>query len=395
MARQEQTIIPKRIGVLGSTGSIGTQALDVVRMHPDRFAVEVLMAQNNWELLVSQAIEFRPRAVVIGNKAAYQAVENVLAPLGIQVYAGEESTWQILDTDSIDMVLLAIVGAAGLRPALAALERGIDLALANKESLVAGGSLMMQAALKGQTAIIPVDSEHSAIFQCLQGEANNTVQKIILTASGGPFQGKDRGFLRNVTPEQALKHPNWSMGCKISVDSATMMNKGLEVIEAHWLFGVAPEYIEVLIHPQSVVHSMVAFIDGAIKAQLGPADMRLPIMYALAWPQRIPYYGDTLDLCKYPYLTFQLPDMQIFRNLALAYEAILQGGNFPCVMNAANEIAVFAFLRKQIGFLQISEVIEQVMKMSVYLPSPDLEELLISDKEARIYAGEVIKNIKT
>lgn len=383
--------ITKRVAILGSTGSIGTQALDVIRLHPNRFSVEVLMAYSNAELLISQAREFQPRAVVIGNKLAYTVVEKELGHLGIQVYAGEEATYQILDSGTIDILLLAVVGAAGLMPALTALEAGIDIALANKESLVAGGELLFAAAQKKNALILPVDSEHSAIFQCMAGETTSSVRKIILTASGGPFLGKDLDFLQHVTPEQAIKHPNWSMGCKISVDSATMMNKGLEVIEARWLFNISPDQIEVLIHPQSVVHSLVEFIDGSMKAQLGPADMRMPIMYALSWPERIAYMANSLELNMVPSLTFQKPDMEIFRNLALAYEAIRLGGTMPCVLNAANEVAVKAFLRREIGFLQIPIVVEQTMEKMGCQGITTMDHLLTLDKEARRLSGEIIK----
>ncbi|MBE0641827.1 MAG: 1-deoxy-D-xylulose-5-phosphate reductoisomerase [Bacteroidales bacterium] len=380
----------RRIALLGSTGSIGTQALEVIRAHPDRFSVEVLTASANWKLLVEQAREFRPRAVVIAREALYNQVSEALAPLSIQVYAGEDSVAQIVNSTDIDLVLLALVGASGLHPAINALRAGKDLALANKESLVVGGRLLLAEARLTSSAILPVDSEHSAIFQCLAGESGASVQKVILTASGGPFRTFSMDELRGVTPEQALKHPNWSMGCKISVDSATLMNKGLEMIEAKWLFGLEPARIEVIVHPQSVIHSMVEFTDGSIKAQMGMPDMRGPIMYALSWPERLVSTFPGFSFADYPQLTFEPADPIRFRNLHLAYEAMKQEGNMPCIMNAANEIAVEAFLKRKIGFLDIPDTVEQVMQKVVYIASPGLDDLFGTDREARIRAMELI-----
>ncbi len=381
---------PKRITILGSTGSIGTQALDVVRQHPSRFSIVCLVAQSNWRLLVEQALEFKPEKVVITSEQHYPEVRAALKVHGIEVMTGDDAMTDVLDAVQADMVLLSVVGAAGLRPALKAATGGIDIALANKESLVAGGHLVMAAAARSGSRIIPVDSEHSAIFQCLAGEDMAEVSELILTASGGPFLGKDRKFLETVGPEQAIRHPNWSMGCKVSVDSATMMNKGLEMIEAHWLFGLPSQRIRILVHPQSVVHSMVTFIDGSMKAQLGITDMRLPIQYALSWPRRLTGHLSGLDLCQYPGLTFQPPDNENFRNLAIAYEAIDRGGTMPCVMNAANEMAVKAFLKKGIRFTDIPLITRAVMDSAAFEQNPDLDCLLEADREARFRAMEII-----
>lgn len=383
----------KRLAILGSTGSIGCQALEVVRKHPGLFTIEVLAALGNWSLLIEQAREFRPRAVVIAKESLYEKVAGALQDEGIQVYAGLESVKEMAGAGNIDLVLLAVVGSAGLEPALAALEAGNALALANKEALVSGGNLLIKAARKSGAPILPVDSEHSAIFQCLAGERHSAIEKVILTASGGPFRSFSAEALEKVLPEQALQHPNWDMGCKITVDSASLMNKGLELIEARWLFGLDPVQLEVVIHPQSVVHSMVQFTDGSIKAQLGLPDMKLPIMYALSWPARMQSIFPRFSFSDYPRLDFEPADTRRFPNLRIAMEAMQQSGNVPCVMNAANEIAVAAFLQKRIGFMQMPDLLEQVMQKVVYLPDPQLEDILRSDEEARTYAKEILRKL--
>jgi 1-deoxy-D-xylulose-5-phosphate reductoisomerase len=380
----------KNIAILGSTGSIGTQALDVVRQHTEHFRVEVLTAQNNVELLIQQAVEFRPNCVVIGNEAAYEKVQAALDPHDIKVYAGEKALASVVQMDSIDTVLTALVGYAGLIPTLKAIESGKNIALANKETLVVAGELVTALAREKGVNIFPVDSEHSAIFQCLVGEFHNPVEKLILTASGGPFRGKSRNELAQVTKHQALKHPNWDMGAKITIDSATLMNKGLEVIEARWLFGVSLEQIEVVVHPQSIIHSMVQFEDGSIKAQMGLPDMRLPIQFALGYPHRLKSDYPRFDFAKYPALTFEQPDLETFRNLKLAYAAIADGGNKPCILNAANEIAVDAFLRERIGFLEISDLIETCLEKVSYIRVPKLEDLIATNDETRRRASELI-----
>lgn len=384
----------KRIAIFGSTGSIGKQALDVVRAHPGEFDVMILVALSNWKLLVEQAREFRPRAVVIGNEQLFDKVSVLLEDTGVQVYAGEDSVSQIARATDVDLILLALVGAAGLKPAFSAIDQGTDIALANKESLVVGGDLLMQHARRKGSAVLPVDSEHSAIFQCLSGERHKDIEKVILTASGGPFRGYSREELTKVTPEQALNHPNWDMGCKITIDSASLMNKGLELIEAKWLFGLRADQLDVIIHPQSVIHSMVQFGDGSIKAQMGLPDMKIPIMYALSWPGRLNSSFERFTFDRYPELTFEKPDMQKFRNLALAFEALRREGNLACVMNAANEIAVEAFLKKQISFTSIPELIEQVMDKVVYSVAGSVEDLLETDNEARSKAKELIRKYK-
>ena len=342
----------KRIAIFGSTGSIGTQALEVIRANPGLFEVEILTAQTNDELLVKQALEFKPNAVVIGDETRYQKVKEALDKTLTKVFAGEKALEEVADFDSYDMMLAGIVGFAGLKPTTKAVEKGKPVGLANKETLVVAGDLVMQKAIEKRTPIIPVDSEHSAIFQCLVGESRNRIEKIILTASGGPFLGKKPNFLVNVKRDHALQHPNWAMGAKITIDSATLMNKGLEMIEAKWLFNLRPDQIEVVVHPQSIIHSMVQFEDGSIKAQMGLPDMKLPIQYAMAFPQRIKNDFPRLDFRKYPSLSFEEPDIKTFRNLALATEALNKGGNMPCILNAANEIAVWAFLRNRVGFLK-------------------------------------------
>jgi 1-deoxy-D-xylulose-5-phosphate reductoisomerase len=380
----------KNVAILGSTGSIGTQALDVIRSNPDIFQVEVLTAQNNAGLLIKQAQEFKPNAVVIGNDDLYQRVKEVLEPLYIKVFAGESALAEIVELDSIDIVLTAMVGFAGLKPTIKAIEAGKNIALANKETLVVAGHIITQSAQKAGVNIYPVDSEHSAIFQCLSGEFHNPVEKIYLTASGGPFRGKDRDFLKNVKKEDALKHPNWDMGCKITIDSASLMNKGLEVIEAKWLFALKPEQIQVIVHPQSIIHSAVQFEDGSIKAQMGLPDMKLPIQYALGYPNRVKSDFPRFCFWDYPELTFEQPDCETFRNLDLAYMAMEKDGNMPCILNAANEIAVAAFLKDQVGFLRMPEIIESCMDRTTFIKNPSYEELHQSDKETRILARELI-----
>lgn len=380
----------KHIAILGSTGSIGRQALDVVRNHSDAFDVEVLTAQNNADLLIEQAIFFKPNAVVIGNDEKYQTVRKALEAYPIKVFSGKESLRQVVTMDEIDIVLTAMVGIAGLEPTLEAVSAGKPIALANKETLVVAGNLITEQARNKGINIYPVDSEHSAIFQCLAGEFHNEIEKIYLTASGGPFRGKSREFLKNVKKEDALLHPNWSMGCKITIDSATLMNKGLEVIEAKWLFGLQPEQIEVIVHPQSIVHSMVQFTDGSIKAQMGLPDMKLPILYALSYPNRVQTSFPRFDFANYSTLTFEAPDTENFPCLNLAYEALQKGGNMPCVLNAANEIAVAAFLRDKLSFLKIPELVEQCMLNLHFISNPSLSDLLETDLETRNYAQKLM-----
>ena len=380
----------KRIAIFGSTGSIGTQALEVIRANPDLFEVEILTAQTNDELLITQALQFKPNAVVIGDEAKYQKVKEALSSTDIKVFAGEAALEEVAEFDTYDMMLAGIVGFAGLKPTLKAVEKGKAVGLANKETLVVAGDIVMQKAIEKRVPIIPVDSEHSAIFQCLIGEARNPIEKIILTASGGPFLGKKPNFLVNVKRDHALQHPNWSMGAKISVDSATLMNKGLEMIEAKWLFNLRPDQIEVVIHPQSIIHSMVQFEDGSIKAQMGLPDMKLPIQYAMAFPGRIKNDFPRLNFRKYPALNFEEPDVKTFRNLALAMEALNKAGNMPCVLNAANEIAVWAFLRNRIGFLDMTALVEKTMENVAYIEKPTLQEYFESDAEARNFAASLI-----
>ncbi|GAB2483612.1 1-deoxy-D-xylulose-5-phosphate reductoisomerase [Algoriphagus taiwanensis] len=383
---------PKRIAILGSTGSIGTQTLDVIRQHPEDFEVEVLTAQNNCDLLISQALEFKPNAVVIGNEANYQKVKEALIPQDIKVFAGQKAIAQVVEMDTIDVVLTALVGYSGLIPTVHAIKAGKQIALANKETLVVAGEIITALAKENGVNIYPVDSEHSAIFQCLVGEFHNPIEKIILTASGGPFRGKDRDYLQTVTREQALKHPNWDMGAKITIDSASLMNKGLEVIEAKWLFGLKTEQIEVVVHPQSIIHSLVQFEDGSIKAQLGPPDMRIPIQFALSYPHRLKSDFERFDFTKYPQLTFEQPDMKTFRNLQLAFDALAKGGNAPCVLNAANEIAVAAFLNREVGFLEMSDLIEETLAKASFVAHPSLEDYVASDAEARTITENLIKS---
>lgn len=383
----------KRIALLGSTGSIGTQALDVVSANPDSFSVEVLTAQHNADLLIEQAVRFRPKEVVIGNEALLPKVAAALTPLNIKVYTGSEALASVVESDQIDTVLTALVGYSGLLPTMRAISAGKDIALANKETLVVAGELITQLAREHQVAILPVDSEHSAIFQCLTGEERNPIEKIILTASGGPFRGKDRAFLSGVTKAQALKHPNWSMGAKITIDSATLMNKGLEVIEAKWLFDLTPDQIDVVVHPQSIIHSMVQFEDGSIKAQMGLPDMKLPIQYALSYPLRIKANFPRFDFAHYPSLTFEQPDKDTFRNLSMAYVALEKGGNLPCIINAANEVAVAAFLNDEIGFLEISDIIEACAEKVTFIHQPQYDDYVYTDEETRRIATELIRKI--
>ena len=384
----------KRIAILGSTGSIGTQALEVVKAHIDLFVVEVLTAYDNFDLLIRQAVEFKPNAVVIGNDDHYQKVREALDPLNIHVYAGDDAIQQIVEMESIDLVLMAIVGFKGLNPTINALNNRKPLAMANKESLVIAGDIVASTALKTGTPIIPVDSEHSAIFQCLMGELNNPVEKVMLTASGGPFRGYTKEALTKVTAKESLAHPNWKMGDKVSVDSATLINKGLEAIEAKWLFGLQPSQIEVIIHPQSIVHSLVYFTDSSVKAQLSIPDMRLPIQFALSYPNRLGNNLPSLDLLQISALTFEQPDIEIFRNLALAFEAMKKGGNTPCILNAANETAVDAFLHDRIGFVNIPEVIEKCIEQIPFIEKSGMEDYVETDNITRIKANEFIKTIR-
>lgn len=381
----------KRIAVLGSTGSIGTQALEVIKSQPEFLQAEILTAHCNADLLIQQAIEFQPNAVVIGVDKLYDKVKNALSSYDIKVFAGEESINQIVESDEVDMVLAAIVGFAGLKSTLKAIEAKKQIALANKETMVVAGQLVNKLANENAVNILPVDSEHSAIFQCLAGEFHNPVEKIYLTASGGPFRGKDRDFLSKVKKEDALKHPNWEMGKKITIDSATLINKGLEVIEAKWLFGLKPEQIDVIIHPQSIVHSLVQFQDGSLKAQMGLPDMKLPIQYAFTYPNRLKTDFERFNFTNYPQLNFEKPDMEVFKGLGLAYEAMNRKGNMPCVLNAANEIVVAAFLQDKIGFLEMNDVIENCLQKMDYIENPTLEDYIQTDKITRIFAKEFIK----
>ena len=381
----------KRIALFGSTGSIGTQALQVIEANPELFEAEILTAQSNDALLIEQALKFRPNAVVIGDEKKYGSVKAALGSTDIKVFSGENALEEVADFDTYDMMLAAIVGFAGLKPTLKAVEKGKPIALANKETLVVAGDIVMQKALENRVPIIPVDSEHSAIFQCLVGETRNKIEKIILTASGGPFLGKKPNFLVNVKRDHALQHPNWKMGAKISIDSATLMNKGLEMIEAKWLFNLLPDQIQVVIHQQSIIHSMVQFEDGSMKAQMGLPDMKLPIQYAFTFPQRVFSDSPRIEFKKLNVLNFEEPDVKTFRNLTLATEALYTGGNLPCVLNAANEIAVWAFLHNRIGFLDITAVVEHTMQNVAFIEKPNLEEYFESDGEARNFAASLIK----
>ena len=381
----------KRIALFGSTGSIGTQALEVIEANPDKFSAEILTAQNSDDLLIQQALKFNPNIVVIGDEKKYEKVKDALSNTTIKVFAGEKALEEVAAMDCYDLMLAAIVGFAGLKPTLKALDNKKTIALANKETLVVAGDIVMQKAVENRVPVIPVDSEHSAIFQCLVGESRNRIDKVILTASGGPFLGKKPNFLVNVKREHALQHPNWNMGAKISIDSSTLMNKGLEMIEARWLFNLKPEQVQVIIHPQSIVHSLVQFEDGSIKAQLGLPDMKLPIQYAMGFPLRFTNNYPRFEFKKYATLTFEEPDVRTFRNLALAQDALYKGGNLPCIMNAANEIAVYAFLRNRVGFLEMTDLIEKTMEKVPFIEKPSLEEYFESDGEARNFVADIIK----
>ncbi len=382
----------RHIAILGSTGSIGTQTLQVIAANPDRFCVEVLTANNNVELLVEQALKFKPNSVVIANEEKYSLLRDALQHEEVKVYAGADAIAQVVTSPQIDLVVTAMVGYSGLIPTIEAIKAGRNIALANKETLVVAGELVNRLVEQYKVAILPVDSEHSAIFQCLMGENQSRVEKLILTASGGPFRGRNRAFLETVTPAAALKHPNWHMGAKVTIDSASMMNKGFEVIEAKWLFGMNPEQMEVVVHPQSIVHSMVQYTDGSIKAQLGVPDMRLPIQYALTFPERIAADFGRVDFTSCQTLTFEKPDLDTFRNLGLAYEAMHKGGNMPCILNAANEVAVDAFLREQCSFTAMSDLIGTTMAKSVFIPQPSLEDYVETDRRSRQLAQEYLKS---
>jgi 1-deoxy-D-xylulose-5-phosphate reductoisomerase len=385
------TIPIKRIALFGSTGSIGRQALEVIAANTDKFSAEILTAQTNDELLVEQALKFNPNIVVIADESRYLKVKEALSGKDIKVFTGEKALEETALMDCYDLMLAGIVGFAGLKPTFNAISSGKAVALANKETLVVAGDIVMQKAVDNRVPVIPVDSEHSAIFQCLVGETRNRIEKVILTASGGPFLGRKPNYLVNVKREHALQHPNWNMGAKISIDSATLMNKGLEMIEAKYLFNLKPEQIQVLVHPQSIIHSMVQFEDGSIKAQMGLPDMKLPIQYALAFPKRIPNKFPRCDFRKMNTLTFEEPDLRTFRNLTLATEALFKGGNLPCVLNAANEIAVYAFLKNRIGFLDMTDIIEKTMQKVPFIEKPTLEEYFESDGAARHFTADVIK----
>jgi 1-deoxy-D-xylulose-5-phosphate reductoisomerase len=380
----------KNISILGATGSIGTQALEVIEANPELYKVTALTAQSNADLLIAQALKFKPLMVVIGDEHQYQSVKAALSATGIRVLAGEAALCEAASLAETDLVLTAIVGSVGLKPTIAAIEAKKDIGLANKETLVVAGDLITSLAKQHGVKIIPVDSEHSAIFQCLVGEAVDTIEKIYLTASGGPFRGKERAFLANVTKAEALKHPNWVMGAKITIDSASLMNKGLEVIEARWLFDLNVDQIDVIVHPQSIVHSLVQFNDGSMKAQMGLPDMKLPIHYAFAYPGRISSNFKRFNFMDYPELTFSKADRSTFRNLDLAFEALRRAGNMPCIINAANEVVVNAFLQNQIGFLEMSDIIEQCMSDISFIATPTLNNYLETDQHTRIFAGELV-----
>lgn len=380
----------KKIAILGSTGSIGTQALEVIEEHADKFQVEVLTANGNADLLIAQAIKFKPNVVVIADEAKYKKVEEALWEHDIKTYAGNDALAQVVEMDEIDVVLTALVGYAGLLPTINAIKAKKTIALANKETLVVAGELINKLAIENKVAILPVDSEHSAIFQCLVGEFQNKIEKIYLTASGGPFRGKKRHELQHITKEQALKHPNWDMGAKITIDSATLMNKGLEVIEAKWLFNLKPEQIDVIVHPQSIVHSLVQFEDGSMKAQLGLPDMKHPIQYVLSFPQRLSSKSPRFNFMDYPELTFEKPDTETFLNLQLAFNALEKGGNMACILNAANEVAVEAFLKDKIKFLDIAEINQKCMEQVTFIAHPTYEDYVATDKQTRAFAESLI-----
>lgn len=380
----------KNISVLGSTGSIGTQTLEVIAANPELYRVVALTAQRNAALLIEQALKYKPELVVICDESKYEQVRTALSGTGMKVLAGEAALEDAASLDAAHLVITAIMGAVGLRPTIAAIKAKKDIGLANKETLVVAGQLITQLAREHEVKIIPVDSEHSAIYQCLVGEPGDSVEKIYLTASGGPFRGKDRLFLASVTKEAALKHPNWVMGAKITIDSASMMNKGLEVIEAKWLFDLEESQIDVIIHPQSIIHSLVQFTDGSMKAQMGLPDMKLPIHYAMAYPQRVQTNFPRFNFMDHQQLTFQQPDREVFRNLELAYQAMNQGGNMPCIINAANEVVVNAFLEDRIGFLEMSDVIERCMSDIAFIAEPTLHNYLETDQHTRIFAGQLV-----
>lgn len=383
----------KRIAILGSTGSIGTQTLEVISRNPDQFEVEVLTANNNIELLIEQAKQFRPNVVVISNSCHFDQLNEALKNEPVKVYAGREALQQVVEMSTIDIVVTAMVGYSGLIPTCNAIKAGKHIALANKETMVVAGEIINRLAIENKVNIYPVDSEHSAIFQCLVGEFNNEIEKIYLTASGGPFRGFTMEQLAKVKKADALKHPNWDMGAKITIDSASLMNKGFEVIEAKWLFGLKPEQIDVIVHPQSIIHSIVQFCDGSMKAQMGLPDMKLPIQYALNFPERLSSEFKRFSFLDYPSLTFEQPNTKNFRNLALAFNALNQGGNMPCILNAANEVVVQAFLNDKISFLQMPEIIEQTMEKATFLKNPDLDDYIQTDKETRIMTSARIKNL--
>ncbi len=381
----------RKVAVLGSSGSIGTQALEVIKEQTHLFEVEVLTVNRSADLLIEQAKKFKPNAVVIVDESQYQKVNDALFEEDIMVYAGAAALEQVVQFKQVDIVLTALVGYAGLKPTISAINAGKDIALANKETLVVAGELVMNLAKEKGVNIFPVDSEHSAIFQCLTGEYMNPIEKIVLTASGGPFRGKTTEELKTVTKAQALKHPNWDMGAKITIDSASLMNKGLEVIEAKWLFDLRPDQIDVIVHPQSIIHSLVQFEDGSMKAQLGLPDMKLPIQYAMGFPKRLKNNFTRFNFLDYPQLTFEAPDKKTFRNLALAFKALDQGGNMPCILNAANEVAVAAFLNDKVGFLQMSDVIEECMNTAQFIAKPQLEDYVSTDTEARAITNRIIE----
>jgi 1-deoxy-D-xylulose-5-phosphate reductoisomerase len=380
----------KHIAILGSTGSIGSQALEVIEKNPDLFSLEVITAGSNAKLLISQAIRYQPKHVVIADERKYQDVSEALSGYPLKVYAGREALSQVVQIDSVNLVLAAMVGFSGLYPTLNAIRSGKNIALANKETFVVAGKLINQLADQYKINIYPVDSEHSAIYQCIVGENQNSVEKVYLTASGGPFRGKSHEFLQHVTKEEALKHPNWSMGHKVTIDSATLMNKGLEVIEARWLFKLRPEQIDVIVHPQSIIHSIVQFEDGSMKAQMSLPDMRLPISYAFGFPKRIKSDQPRFQFTDYPNLTFEAPDIKNFRNLAIAFKVLKKEGNSPCIMNAANEVAVDAFLKGQVGFLQMSDIIEKTLETVEFIENPDFDDFIRFDTEARRIANQLI-----
>lgn len=383
----------KRIAILGSTGSIGTQALEVISQNPDHFEVEVLTANNNIQLLAEQARKYEPNMVVVANECRAKELEELLKDEPVKIFAGKDALSQVVELDSIDTVLTAMVGYSGLIPTIHAVRAGKNIALANKETLVVAGEIITKEAIKNNVNIYPVDSEHSAIFQCLAGEHMNEIEKIYLTASGGPFRGFTENQLKLVTKDDALKHPNWDMGAKITIDSASMMNKGFEVIEAKWLFDLKADQIDVIVHPQSIIHSLVQFRDGSMKAQMGLPDMKLPIQYALNFPQRLPSTFDRFNFMDYPNLSFEQPNTKIFRNLALAFEALNQAGNMPCILNAANEVVVQAFLQEKIGFTDMPSIIERSMQKVTFIKNPDLDDYIQTDKETRLLTSSFIKEL--